>query len=303
MSRTNSKNERTSKIAKAKILRLESKVEKLEKARREREVETFENAFNCNLEKIPTLNKFFDKNEIDFFNLDEKYVLAFYLLSHLTNHCARSYKQVQNIIHKMDDKISTEFAYLARAEATVLISITTKTFDVNFNLALIDAITSARHIINDCLDIIAYSALERYKKLCSTYNTKDLNLYCSNFEQLPDIIREATILSEETRFVRGTQRIEEYINFIENTEKFPKLIDFCSNFEKIEQKLNSIILERIPIKELAEAELRITQKRHEEILEATRKNTKSIYDASKLNAFSVIFAGVLGALLTWFFMK
>jgi hypothetical protein len=244
---------------------LEAQNFNLVEVEQQRRLQTSSDYLESATSQLPPLSDLMKGAQASNLHIDEKYDHLLALLIHLSNHSMKAYKQVQNVIGEVDDKINSEFCYLARAETSIIYAVLTKKYDTDFELALIDAITSTRHIINDCLDIIAIHANKCYLSILDRYDTIKITPHYKNFDNIKPLIREALELAATTRFTRGTSRIQEYLNFIEDGDKLPQLIDFCEVCPDLMYNLNQIFQDKFDSDQLIELRSQTLEKKLEEI--------------------------------------
>lgn len=244
---------------------LEAQNTNLVEAEQQRRLQTSSDYLESATNQLPPLSNLLKGAQASNLHIDEKYDHLLALLIHLTNHSMKAYKQVQNVIGEVDDKINSEFCYLARAETSIIYAVLTKNYDTDFELALIDAITSTRHIINDCLDIIAIHANKCYLSILDRYDTIKITPHFKNFDNIQVLIREALELAATTRFTRGTNRIQEYLKFIEDGNKLPQLIEFCEVYPDLMYNLNQIFQDKFDNDQLIELRRQALEQKLKEI--------------------------------------
>lgn len=244
---------------------LEAQNSNLVEVEQQRRLQTSSDYLESATSQLPPLSDLIKGAQASNLHIDEKYDHLLALLIHLSNHSMKAYKQVQNVIGEVDDKINSEFCYLARAETSIIYAVLTKKYDTDFELALIDAITSTRHIINDCLDIIAIHANKCYLSILDRYDTIKITPHYKNFDNIQPLIREALELAATTRFTRGTSRIQEYLKFIEDGDKLPQLIDFCEVCPDLMYNLNQIFQDKFDSDQLIELRSQTLEKKLQEI--------------------------------------
>lgn len=280
-------------------------------AEQQRRLQTSSDYLESATSQLPPLSDLMKGVQASNLHIDEKYDHLLALLIHLTNHSMKAYKQVQNVIGEVDDKINSEFCYLARAETSIIYAVLTKKYDTDFELALIDAITSTRHIINDCLDIIAIHANKCYLSILNRYDTIKITPHFKNFDSIQPLIREALELAATTRFTRGTNRIQEYLKFIEDGNKLPQLIEFCEIYPDLMYNLNQIFQDKFDGNQLVELKRQAleqqlkeinnesdAQTRHEETLESNNTNAKRQRDTYIVMSFLAVAVALLGICIT-----
>lgn len=250
-------------------------------AEQQRRLQTSSDYLESATSQLPPLSDLMKGVQASNLHIDEKYDHLLALLIHLTNHSMKAYKQVQNVIGEVDDKINSEFCYLARAETSIIYAVLTKKYDTDFELALIDAITSTRHIINDCLDIIAIHANKCYLSILNRYDTIKITPHFKNFDSIQPLIREALELAATTRFTRGTNRIQEYLKFIEDGNKLPQLIEFCEIYPDLMYNLNQIFQDKFDGNQLVELKRQALEQQLKEI--NSESNTDSRHKETILN--------------------
>lgn len=255
-------------------------------AEQQRRLQTSSDYIESAVNQLPPLSDLMKGAQASNLHIDEKYDHLLALLIHLSNHSMKAYKQVQNVIGEVDDKINSEFCYLARAETSIIYALLTKDYDTNFELALIDAITSTRHIINDCLDIIAIHANKCYVSILDRYDTIKITPHYKDFDNIRPLIKEALALAATTRFTRGTNRIQEYLKFIEDGNKLPQLIEFCEIYPDLMYNLNQIFQDKFDNDQLIELRRQTLEQKLKEIDSESNADSrhKETILANKTNA-------------------
>lgn len=154
------------------------------------------------------------------------------------NHGQQAYKAAQQLLLKIDDKVHNEFSYYARAKTSVVKGILENKFDENFDMAVSDAFGAARHILNDCLDlVIAYATHEsnRLSKICKYSTISDVY---SDFPDVKRTIDSVAHVISQSRGERGIERVNSYIDIVESND-YQKLLNYCHDVQLIEDSLKS----------------------------------------------------------------
>lgn len=149
---------------------------------------------------------------------------------------ADAFKTGQEIIEGFDTRILNEHQYFSRAQNTLLNKAQNGKIDIDSLLAIDDALTAVRHIVNDTLDLIVLHAgkeRNRLNKICQTVNISEVY---SDYDKV-----RATIISvnkdiADTRRVRGVLRIEKYIDIF-TSGKYEDIVKFCHSIDEIEERL------------------------------------------------------------------
>lgn len=152
------------------------------------------------------------------------------------NHGAKAYKLAQALLVKIDDRIHNEYAYCARAMVSIIDGVVKHSYDENFELALSDSLSSARHILNDCLDIIVSYAIQesdRLKRICQYSCIQDVY---SDYHKVRASINEFVPIIAQSRADRGKTRVNTYIEMVES-DGYKQIIEYCQSLETIEELL------------------------------------------------------------------
>ena len=147
-------------VLKQKITELEKTNKELQEFIRAREEGTLKNL----IEKLQPENEQIKLKGI--FPADIEKRLMY--LTKLVNQASKAYKEAQGFYDYIDIKIHNEFAYLGRAMSSVFIGLVKESFDYrdeDFHLAIEDASCSARHILNDCVDLLVAHATKKRRNL------------------------------------------------------------------------------------------------------------------------------------------
>ena len=154
------------------------------------------------------------------------------------NHGQKAYKSAQQLLLRIDDKVHNEFSYYARAKTSIVKGILDDKFDSNFDMAVNDAFGAARHILNDCLDlVVAYATHEtmRLSQICKYTTISDVY---SDFPQVKRTIDNIAHAISHSRSERGIERVDSYIGIVES-DSYQKLLDYCHDVQVIEDNLKS----------------------------------------------------------------
>lgn len=250
-------------------------------------------------------------SEDNLFGLPENYHSRIILLTEVINHSARAYKHVQHFEGKIAIKIHNEYQYLARSLAGLYSATLNKKFDVDFNLALHDALCSSCHILNDCVDMLTSYARGIRRKLKSDY------IYAVIHEADPKDAERILLLQSfervtaESRYLRGYTRIQMYIEKI-NSDEFLELIKYCNELEGISQNMqaahnkvhisftNALNLERFKI-ESGEKENKLKRDFESAQAELKRDFDQKITDKAQGNSTRNVFLNGIFIFLAAFF--
>ncbi|MEC4090900.1 hypothetical protein [Pseudoalteromonas rubra] len=152
------------------------------------------------------------------------------------NHGAKAYKLAQSLLVKIDDRIHNEYAYCARAVMSILDGVVKHSYDEDFELALSDSLSSARHILNDCLDIIVSYAIkesDRLKRICRYSCIQDVY---SDYHKVRAAINDFVPIIAQSRADRGKTRVATYIEMVES-DGYKLIIEYCQSLDTIEELL------------------------------------------------------------------
>ena len=194
-----------------------------------------------------------------------------FALTKLVNQASKAYKEAQGFYDYIDIKIHNEFAYLGRAMSSIFIGLVKESFDYkdeDFHLAVEDASCSARHILNDCVDLLVAHAFNKRNHLQKFYPHISLTQVDKNEAEHWKILMQAQKMAAQTRYTRGRNRIDEYDHFIES-ESYGKLIDYCFDLKRIEDEMKTAVLAEI--------------KRHESAIDIEKIKHKNNLDVKKID--------------------
>lgn len=168
--------------------------------------------------------------------IPEVYIDRILLIIKVFDAGAEAYKKAQHLFVKIDDRIHNEFAYCARAMCSIFKAICTNDYDDNFSLAIDDALSASRHILNDCLDIIVCHAIlesSNANKIAKFSGIADVR---DDYLEIRAIIKSFNEKISLSRKDRGLARMDEYITMVES-DQYKKLIDYCEDIPYIVDEL------------------------------------------------------------------
>lgn len=154
----------------------------------------------------------------------------------LFDYGAQVFKKSQKVILGLDTRILNEYQYFSRAQNTLIRIAISKELDIDACFAIDDALSAARHILNDTIDILvlhASSQRQRLSDICETIHMDDVY---SNGKELKQAINYFEDKIAHTRKIRGVLRIEEYIEMVES-DHYKFLINFLNDISEIEFKI------------------------------------------------------------------
>ena len=149
---------------------------------------------------------------------------------------AKAFKSGQQIIDGFDTRILNEYQYFSRAQNTFISLSRQNTLSSDALLAIDDALSAVRHIINDTLDLIVTHASIEIKRLNNICETEGIADVIKDVGDVYILLSELHETIAQTREVRGVARIEYYIDIFVSG-KYEKLIDFCQTIPMIEDAL------------------------------------------------------------------
>ena len=150
------------------------------------------------------------------------------------NEGMEAYKFSQELFGRIDGKIHNEFVYSTRSLISLIDS---KERGLPYEkYAFNDAFQSARHILNDSLDlVVSYASNEIHSmKYISKYSSiKDVY---SDYSKVSNILKKFELKIPETRKIRGKKRISDYIEMLKSDD-YKVLCDFCLSVDDIRSDL------------------------------------------------------------------
>lgn len=264
--------------ASAKIKDLEKKCAHLESSMRDRDETNLKNLFY-------KLNNSSEKLKGIFPSDIENRIIS---LTRLVNQASKAYKEAQGFYDYIDIKIHNEFAYLGRAMSSIFIGLVKESFDYkdeDFHLAIEDASCSARHILNDCVDLLVAHAAQKRRGILEDYPHIPISSVDPKDAQHWSLLKKAQKMAAQTRYTRGRYRIDEYDQFI-NSEDYNSLIEYCFDLERIENEIKTIIFSKLEEKKSI---LEIEDYKHKNSMSAKKIDTKE----NKYNRLTLIFVAVI----------
>lgn len=176
--------------------------------------------------------------ELDFSEtISSLYQKKFDFLIELFDYGAETFKKSQElIVNGLDTRILNEYQYFSRAQNSFLRASVKGVLDIDICLAIDDALSASRHILNDNLDILTLHASSERKRL----NDICEMIHISDVYEDDDKVRASITYFEDkiatTRRTRGILRIEEYIEMV-SSDNYSVLMRFFSDIEEIEIKI------------------------------------------------------------------
>ena len=167
-------------------------------------------------------------------DLEGLYETKINLLVKLVDFSAKIYKDAQFIIKNIDDRVQMEFSYFARAQNTMVRLTSAKEIDWYF--AVDDALTAARHLLNDIVDLVVDHLSIETDRLDTMSRYLTLSNVCNDYDEIADLLIEIKGRISETRDVRGVLRVYEYVTLIDDGS-FQKLLGFSKKLKKYERDL------------------------------------------------------------------
>ena len=169
-------------------------------------------------------------------SIDVLYAEKLTFLVKLFDFTVKAYKEAQQIIGKIDDRIQMEYAYMSRAEnAVVRLAIEGK-FNFELCFAIDDALSAVRHLLNDTIDLVVEYAAKEANRLDSNSKYSSIFDVHAEYEEIDGLIIELDEKIAETRGIRGVLRIQAYIDIIDSG-KFSRIVSFCRKLPQIERLL------------------------------------------------------------------
>jgi hypothetical protein len=164
------------------------------------------------------------------------------LLVELFDLGAKIYKEAQQSIIKVDTRILNEHQYYSRALNTLMAAAKKGSIGVDQLFAIDDALTAAKHIVNDTVDIVVMHALIEIKRLSNISALLTIgDVYGEEkYEKLLESINFINQKIALTRRSRGIVRVEEYIEFVRDGGGFDVVAGFCRDVEQIELRLRKL---------------------------------------------------------------
>lgn len=169
-------------------------------------------------------------------SIDVLYSEKLSLLVKLFDFSVKAYKEAQQIIGKIDDRIQMEYAYMSRAEnAVVRLAIEGK-FNFELCFAIDDALSAVRHLLNDTIDLVVEYASKEADRLDTSSKYSSISDVHPEYDEIADLIIEIDEKIAETRGIRGVLRIQTYIDIVD-TGKYSRIVAFCRKLPTIERLL------------------------------------------------------------------
>lgn len=158
------------------------------------------------------------------------------LLIKLFDFTAVAYKDAQEILRKIDQRVHNEFAYFSRAQNSILKLSSENKYNFEFLLAVDDALSAVRHLLNDIVDLIVLHAESESDRIDSISKYSSIDAIQDNYEEIRDLLISIDDLISETRGIRGVLRIESYIDIIDSG-KYSKIVSYCKRLPNLERQM------------------------------------------------------------------
>ena len=147
-----------------------------------------------------------------------------------------TYKKVQPIILKIDNKVHNEFRYCSRALRELLEELSHEGFTEQESL---DKLQRAEHAIknalNDSVDLVVGYAITSIREMAEIDTGKELVTYIHDLPLISKALQELSRKIEESRNDSGS-RLEIYSEIIKSDE-FRRAIEFSQNAEIIKNTI------------------------------------------------------------------
>ena len=149
---------------------------------------------------------------------------------------ADAFKTGQEVIEGFDTRILNEHQYFSRAQNTLLNQAQNGKLNIDSLLAIDDALTAVRHIVNDTLDLIILHAGKERKRLNKICQTVTISEVYQDYDKVRATIVAVNKEIADTRRVRGVLRVEKYIEIF-TSGQYSEIVNFCHSIEEIEDRL------------------------------------------------------------------